>query len=419
MFEYKNAKIREFLLDGEFGIEKESLRINKDGSFAQSKHPFIDNKNIVRDFCENQLEINTGVSNSAKEAVDELNSFERQVRNKLKDLGEYLWPFSNPPYIKSEEDVPIAKFEGIMSEKTEYRNYLSKVYGKYKMTFSGIHVNYSFSEELLQENFKLSPEKIFKEYKNKLYLNLAKNYVTNGWLVTTLLASSPLLDSSFLNKGKTGQTDFIGMASVRCSELGYWNHFVPIIRYDSLPEYTASIWNMIDEGLLASQTELYYPVRLKPAGTNSLEALEKNGVNHIELRNIDVNPYAYAGMEVRDLEFIQLLLVYDACIDSERLTKDMQVRASLNFKNAAHYDIDTTCIMLNNKEIISVRKAAINLLNQIESFYKDINIDVSSTISYQKEKLLDSGKRYAEKVMNDFSGHFVEKGLEFLMKEKR
>lgn len=87
---------------------------------------------------------------------------------------EYLWPFSNPPYIRDEDDIPIARYGGQETSKTVYRQYLSDRYGRYKMTFSGIHVNYSFSEELLKTDFELSGESDFQDYKNELYVTLAE-----------------------------------------------------------------------------------------------------------------------------------------------------------------------------------------------------------------------------------------------------
>ena len=68
MFHIENDIVRSLLLKGNFGLEKESLRITRDGNFALSLHPFPDNKNIVYDFCENQTEINTDAAPSAEEA---------------------------------------------------------------------------------------------------------------------------------------------------------------------------------------------------------------------------------------------------------------------------------------------------------------------------------------------------------------
>ena len=160
-----HPKIRQLLLRGNFGLEKESLRIDGEGFLAHTSDPFPNEKHIVRDFCENQTEINTPVTKSAAEAVEALSAYDRQIQKVLKHLPnrEYLWPFSNPPYIRNEADIPVARFYGEAASKTEYREYLSDRYGRYKMTFSGIHVNFSFDETLLREDFALSGEPDFEE----------------------------------------------------------------------------------------------------------------------------------------------------------------------------------------------------------------------------------------------------------------
>lgn len=286
MLQAKREEIRELLLTGSFGLEKESLRVHGDGTLSHTDHPFAGNRHIVRDFCENQTEINTPVFGSAHEAVEALRRYDQEIQRVLRDLPqrEYLWPFSNPPYIKNEDDVPVARFTGAEAEKTAYREYLSDRYGRYKMAFSGIHVNYSFGEELLRRSFALSGEADFRAYKDQLYVDLAQRAAAHGWLMVALTAANPVLDSSFVEKGRAGGAYFEGLASVRCSELGYWNFFAPIFDYSSLEAYAQSIQNYVDDGLLRFPTELYYPIRLKPAGKNSLPALREKGVNHIELR---------------------------------------------------------------------------------------------------------------------------------------
>lgn len=62
------------LLTGEFGLERETLRVTQDGHMAHTPHPFPNDPNIVKDFCENQTEINTGVHTSAEAVIDELDA---------------------------------------------------------------------------------------------------------------------------------------------------------------------------------------------------------------------------------------------------------------------------------------------------------------------------------------------------------
>lgn len=420
MLHIEDAQIRKLLLTGNFGLEKESLRVDENGYLSQTRHPFPDDDHIVRDFCENQTEVNTPVTHSPAEAVASLAHYHQKIQQGLSKLTpkEYLWPFSNPPYIRNEEDVPIAIFEGGRASKTEYREYLSDRYGRYKMTFSGIHFNFSFSEELLQRGFYLSGGQDYTEYKNQLYVDLAQRAVVYGWLMVAVTAASPLLDSSFVEKGKFGQDCFSGMASVRCSEMGYWNYFVPILDYTDIRAYADSIQKYVDNGLLRAPSELYYPIRLKPKGKNVLGVLREQGVDHIELRMIDVNPLTSCGVDERDVAFAQLLLAWLAATPGQPLSHKDQVQAVQNFKSAARYDLKTVKIVMPDGQAISVTDAALQVLECMREFYRDFPAEVQAVLNFETEKFLDADKRYAWIVRKEYSDGYVRKGLELAKKRQ-
>jgi glutamate--cysteine ligase len=414
MLHPQDPAVRSLLLDGNFGLEKESLRITPDGHFAHTSHPFPDDNHIVRDFCENQTEINTPVMPTAHEAVESLAGYTRRIHQTLHTLPqrELLWPFSNPPLIRNEADIPVARFEGGRASKTTYREYLSDRYGRYKMTLCGIHVNYSFSDALLRADFAASGEADFTEYVNQLYVKLAEQVAAYGWILTAATAASPVMDASYMEKTHPGEDEFGGMASVRCSELGYWNFFAPIFDYSNIRNYADSIQRYVDDGMLAFPTELYYPVRLKPAGLNNLNTLREKGVNHIELRMFDLNPLAPAGIDERDLVFAQLLLVWLAAAPGAELTHKTQVQAVQNFKNAAHYDLKTVKIVLPDGTVGSVVDVALQVLARMNEFYRDFPASVLEVLAFEEGKFLDPEQRYAWQVREHFSGGFVQKGLE-------
>lgn len=420
MLHIEHDDVKKRILEGNFGLEKESLRINQDGTLAHTLHPFTDDAHIVKDFCENQTEINTSVHTSAKEAIEELEFHNGRIYEKLKSLPkrEYLWPFSNPPYIENESDIPVAVFEGIKVSKTAYREYLSAKYGRYKMTFSGIHVNYSFSEKLLEADFQYQKETNYQEYKNRFYLELAQRMAVYGWLLVAVTAASPLLDSSFVEKGVYNQDVFTGMASVRCGEMGYWNEFAPILEYQSISAYADSIRKYVDMGLLKAASELYYPIRLKPAGENNLDALCQNGVNHIELRMFDLNPLVSAGVEEKDIVFAQLLMVWLAAAPSQPFSEKDQIQAVQNFKNAARYDLKTVNILTPKGEIYSAAHAALKVIEMMKAFYGGLSLDVDEILQFEYEKFTDADNRYAWRIRKQFGDGYVKKGLA-LVKERQ
>ena len=402
--------------DGHFGLEREALRVTEDGHMAHTPHPFpADHPHIVRDFCENQTEINTRVWPTADEAVAELRSLNTEI---LREIGgdaarsanapyhEYLWPFSNPPPLRGENDVVPAKFVGKLSGKATYRDYLSAKYGRYLMTYCGIHVNFSFGDRLL---------KVSGVNRNALYLHVAAGSVLWGWIVVALTAASPIADASFFHAAEEGDF-FSGFASVRCGDLGYWNNFSPVNDFSDVRAYAEAIRGYVRRGLIAAPSELYYPVRLKPRGANRLETLVAEGIDHIELRCIDLNPLTDGLVDVRDIKFIQLFLLWCAARPPARLTERDQTQAVRNFKNAARYDIDLARISLPDGTSASVRETGLRLLASMSRFFADFPPEVTDVIAFERNKLEHPERRYAEQVRERFGGTFAEKGLAFAKK---
>lgn len=121
---YDDSYIKNNMFKASFGIEKESLRVNTGGYLSHTSHPFENNPNIDRDFCENQVEIVTDVYDSSDAVYDALKKLHNTVIRRLSTLQsgeEILWMFSNPPYVKGESDIPIASFKGRLHGKEIYR----------------------------------------------------------------------------------------------------------------------------------------------------------------------------------------------------------------------------------------------------------------------------------------------------------
>lgn len=419
MLHIDHSEVRKLLLQGNIGLEKENLRVDENGNMAQTRDPFSQDPHIVRDFCENQVEINTEVFDSVEGAMNDLAGRTQQIKATLRSLQqpEYLWPFSNPPYIKNEQDIPIAQFEGEDADKTEYRKYLAERYGRYKMTLSGIHVNYSFAEELLVKDYEVAVNRnattlSFQEYVDQLYLNLAEYVVAYGWVITALTAASPLMDGSYVEKKLYDVDIFPGMASVRCGELGYWNFFTPILKYDSVAAYADSIRYYVEHNWIKYPSELYYPVRLKPKGKNTLENLEAHGIDHIELRMVDLNPLEPAGLNIKDVTFAKLFLIWLASFPGRHLKEHEQIQAVQNYKNAAHYDLKTVNIVTPSCGTSSVVRAGKKLLAKMREFYKEYPAEIQEVLAFEEEKLEIPEKRYAWIVRKDYADGYVKKGMQ-------
>ena len=430
MLHLDDSYIREYLLKGSFGLEKENLRVLRNGFLSHTPHPAPGDSHIVRDFSEGQTEINTDPYDSAEEAVDALVRHEHDLTSLLKKLPEreYLWPFSNPPYIKGEDDIPIAVFEGEDAWKTEYRKHLSCVYGRYKMTFSGIHVNYSFSEELLRREAELrgidpDQEKAYRAFKDGFYVALTEKASYCGWLLTVLTAASPVIDGSFMGRDFDETVD-TRKASLRCSERGYWNFFDPVFDYSSLDAYADSIEKYVKSGDLMASSELYYPVRLKPNCAYSVEKLRSEGAGHIELRMFDLNPLVTAGVDVRDVRFAGYLLAYLAVGGSMELSERDQVNVACNFKRAAGYDLSRVNIVGKGESSDNIREAALEILEGMGRLYESVlaqdeKREAMEILAFEKSKITDEKNRYAYRVLRDYGTDYVKKGIALAEEQQR
>lgn len=399
----ENEKLNQYLLNGEFGIEKESLRVDVTGRLATTEHPSVLPEQISRDFSESQVEFISGVHTSIQEACEEIcmlqNIVEENIRNRTTG-PEYIWTYSNPPAFE-EKNIRIAEFEGERKYKTTYREYLAEKYGKVKMLYSGVHLNYSMPKEFFEALKEQMPQKNVMQIKSDWYLKLADLLMSDSWLLVALTAASPTAGADFLEGLNVPREEWGTYASFRNSIYGYWNHFVPELCYTSFEGYLNSIERYVKSGAISSVQELYYPIRLKPLGENTLENLREKGVNHIELRMLDLNPFCCAGVAIADLIFIHLLIGY-------RIAKMEDVN-----QNKAS---DRERILLHQKaarinfweEEPRYKKYALELLSAMKEFYADYmqnekkyipaDYAIMEVLEFQEKKILNRKTRYASKV---------------------
>lgn len=270
----------------------------------------------------------------------------------LKTGKELMWPFSNPPYVLGEKDIPIASYEGVLRGKELYREYLAGKYGKRKMLFSGIHFNFSFSEKILEEGYRNSTFASLQEYKNQIYLELAKKVTRCSWLIVYLTAASPVMDGSFFHDEDLGKVVLKNLASPRCSKIGYWNDFDPLLDYENLQSYVKSIESYVAQGQLKEAAELYYPVRLKPKGENTLERLK-------------------------------------------------------------NYAEDGIWIETGWNSAMPVKQAALHVLASMKRFFQRIGKqELMEIIYFQEQKIFCPNNRYAVQIKSMFEKDYVKRGIE-------
>ena len=394
---YKMPEMKSLLLNSAIGLEKENIRVHADGNFVHTPHPFGDKARhpfITTDFSESQVEIATEVCSNPDQVYDQLENLHDIVSTTVaveNEEKEYLWPISNPPLIRDEADIPVAKFIGESHEKETYREYLSGKYGKKIMLYCGIHYNFSFDELLLRRLHQISGRQDDPQFiRSEIYLAMAKNCYLYSWFPVLMTAASPIFHESFMDAGENvGGGRFLGYSSMRNSKYGYWNKELITLDYRSIDTYINSIVDTVRRGDLYSSAEFYSPVRLKPRGKYLMKNLRQNGVNHIELRMFDLNPLFKNGMSKDDMELMEYFLLYLAALPDFDYTPEMQRIAFENHIASAAYDPASVQIVLPERTE-TLQQAGLRLIGEMEEFYRDIDVP----------KALDALKKARERVEN-------------------
>ncbi len=343
------------LSQGLRGIEREALRIDAHGELALTPHPAalgsaLTNSQITTDYSESLLEFITPAEHDATTVLDKLDQIHRFTYARLG--GELISSQSMPCHLPDEAQIPIAWYgqSHIGMLKHVYRRGLALRYGKAMQCISGIHYNFSLPQatwNALREAENASESK--QDFQSEAYVALIRNFHRYSWLLMYLFGASPTLSTEFL-QGRPHQlntlsddTLFLPYAtSLRMSDLGYQNNaqagLVP--PYNTLGDYMRSLsravqqpyapyaemgtkrdgeWIQINTNVLQIENEFYATIRPKRvihSGERALEALHARGVEYIEVRCMDIDPFEPLGIHLATTRFLDAFLLFCALEDS-------------------------------------------------------------------------------------------------------
>lgn len=346
------------------GIERETLRVSMDGNLALSPHPralgsALTHPQITTDYSESLLEFITPAEHDAEAILARLDAIHRFAYSELKD--ELLWSQSMPCRLPEEEQIPIAWFgkSHIGMLKHVYRRGLAVRYGKAMQCIAGIHYNFSISSDVwrILQASENAPGST-RDFQSQSYVALIRNFHRYSWLLMYLFGGSPALLKSFLgdrpNQLESLSPDTLYLphaTSLRMSDLGYQNNAQAGIMppFNSLEDYMKSLaravrtpypayeeigtrrdgeWIQINTNVLQIENEYYATIRPKrviKTGERPLEALCARGVEYIEVRCLDIDPFHPLGISLETCHFLDAFLTYCA-LENSPATNDTENR---------------------------------------------------------------------------------------------
>jgi glutamate--cysteine ligase len=378
------------------GIEKESLRVRPDGPLAATPHPralgsALTHPHITTDFSEAQLELITGVHTSADACLDELKHIHQFVFRHIGD--EVLWCASIPCNLPQENAIPIARFgrSNVGRAKTVYRIGLSHRYGRRMQMISGVHYNFSLPEDAWPLS-GLSDA-------SAAYFALIRNFRRHAWLLLYLFGASPAVCSSFvqgraheLRELAPGTLYLPYTTSLRMGRLGYLSDAQDslAVSYNDLTSYTASLYDALTQpppayeaigirdgddyrqlatSLLQIENEFYTTIRPKRvirSGERPLHALRERGVEYVEVRAMDLDPFSAIGISAETTRFLDIFLLHCLLTDSPPDTPREIEALGRNKQRVAARGREPGLRLDRNAQLVELREWAGQVLAECE-----------------------------------------------------
>jgi glutamate--cysteine ligase len=373
--------VRALIAKGLVGLEKEALRVTPDGRVALTRHPAalgsaLTHPHITTDFSEALLELVTPALSEPQAVLDFLRDLHLFVYRRIGE--ERLWAGSMPCVLGGGADIPLAEYgtSNAAQMKTAYRRGLGNRYGRVMQIIAGVHFNFSVPDtfwEFAQSEFSDGrPEQASVLGARDLgYMGMVRNLQRLGWLVPYLFGASPAVCKTFVQDANADLDQFDDKTlyypfatSLRMGDIGYQNRQEEgtglKANYDTLDAYTRSLtwairtpcphyeplgvkvngrWEQLNDHVLQIENEYYSTVRPKQL-TDWMEfptlALRRRGIRYVELRSVDVNLFEPLSIELEQMRFLTLFMLYCLLLPSPTISARERQWIDANEVLAAH-----------------------------------------------------------------------------------
>ncbi len=389
------------------GLEKESLRVTPQGKLAQTQHPdslgsAFKHPHITTDYSEALLEFITEPFNNIGDLLQQLSDIHRFTYQQLANNEERLWPASMPCALPADTDIPVARYgstnSGMM--KTIYRVGLGHRYGRSMQTIAGIHYNFSMPDDFWRELQALEGDtQTLDNFKTERYFSLIRNFRRNFWLLIYLFGAAPAVSDSFVADrphrlkplGDAQQTQYLPYAtSLRMGDLGYQSDAQQalFVCYNNLTSYLKTLcgaithahpayesigvkdsdgnYRQLSTNLLQIENEFYSSIRPKrttQSGETALQALRLRGVEYIEVRCVDLNPYEPLGITAEQMHFLDAFLLHCLLSDSPQTSDEEYADGQENQKRIVYFGRDPQLKLIRAGQEVNFQEWANELLD--------------------------------------------------------
>jgi glutamate--cysteine ligase len=431
-----NARAPRLLQGGLKGVERESLRVTPKGRIARTPHPralgsALTNEAITTDYSEALVELVTPPFAHTWELVQYLVDLHQFVYLNLPD-DELLWATSMPCAIKGDDSIPIAQYgrSNVGRMKTVYREGLGHRYGRVMQAISGVHFNYSFPDAFWPVLAEVAQARggNTQGFRSDAYFSLLRNYRRHGWIVLYLFGNSPAICPSFL-QGRT--VDYLRplepgtlyaphATSLRMSDLGYRNsaqaelsvsvnsleHYVrdltcaittPHPAYEKIGVKVDGQYRQLNANVLQIENEYYSfirPKRVTRSGERPTRALQRAGVQYVEMRSLDCSSFDPVGVNQNKLRFLEAFAAFCVLRKSRPIEPGEQAELDGNHLIVAREGRKAGLTLKRDGRDASLRDWALEIVDSMRGICElldegDTNRPYATALELQADKVRD------------------------------
>ena len=273
---------------------------------------------------------------------------------------------------------------------------------------SGVHFNFSFSDKLLKKLHALDGNELsFRDFKDNVYLKIARNYLRYCWLIIYLTGCSIGSHKTFSNeclhlmdaKDDFGSYYSTQGPSFRNASCGYKNLKDLYPSYNSVEEFSRDVNSFIENGDLSEAKELYTQIRLKPKNPHDLlNSLNTDGIEYIEIRTLDINPFYQCGLVKHDMKFLHLFLIY-MLIKEESDYDDWQKEAKINEENTAEKAYVDSMRLLRDGREVTLKSWASEIINEMFGMCEVVGFDEFDTLTLMLGRVSNPDLTYGKRLL--------------------
>jgi glutamate--cysteine ligase len=177
--------------------------------------------------------------------------------------------------------------------------------------------------------------------------------------------------------------------------------------YSHIDDYTSAEPKQLNKNILQIENEFYSPIRPKrnaASGETPTDALLRGGIEYIEVRALDVNPFSETGIDLQQIRFLDVFLTYCLLNDSPEMDWQEQKLSTTNLDAVVNEGRNPELTLNKQGNKVRLTDWAAAIFNDLTAVAR--YMDSAYGVSYYSETIAELAT-WVNSPSKTFSGRYV------------